>query len=55
MSYLSESRDNTIREMNYELAKKLKDAGFPQVHGARWSSWIGTEQEKECLVPTLQS
>ncbi len=50
--------------MNYELAKKLKDAGFPQREvshtGQHWvarDGYVAAHQggdETECLIPTLE-
>ena len=40
--------------MNYNFAKQLKDAGFPQDQFFRWKSWINTETGDECKWPTLE-
>jgi len=39
--------------MDYELAKKLKDAGFTQTHKDITLSIAKDMQSEECLVPTL--
>lgn len=41
--------------MTYELAKKLKDAGFPQEAGENGNRVLSdSEGENEAIVPTLE-
>lgn len=40
--------------MNYELAKKLKDAGWPQTEKRGTYTEIGEATPIECYIPTLE-
>jgi len=39
--------------ISYELAKQLKDAGFPQKNSNEYTLWIIDEGKEACQLPTL--